>query len=205
MNSIKEISITLLLMLIAGLAGFAFYQYVVSPRSQVNIIDTGHNASEAALELEKLEPADKKSNLDLGRLVVKDLDANPVALEQWAGKTLVINFWATWCPPCRKEIPLFIEAQKAYADHNVQVLGLAMDDPKAVAKYMEQTDFNYPILISDMNETIRIGQAFEYNFIALPFTIFVSADGKTSQAHTGELNAAELKTLIEEFSSAPEM
>ena len=198
MNSLKEIGVILILMIVSGLAGFAFYQYIIAPRSQVNIIDTGQTLELNALTEEAIKPTPETMNtgLDLSALVVKDLKANPVALDQWPGKALVINFWATWCPPCRKEIPLLIETQNQTKDQNIQFLGIAMDDPKDVAKYMQSAGFNYPILISDMNETIRIGQAFDYNFIALPFTLFVSADGKTTKAYTGELKAEKLKNLI---------
>lgn len=198
MNSLKEIGVILILMIVSGLAGFAFYQYIIAPRSQVNIIDTGRTLELNTLSEEVIEPTSETVNtgLDLSALVVKDLKANPVALDQWPGKALVINFWATWCPPCRKEIPLLIETQNQTKDQNVQFLGIAMDDPRDVAKYMQSAGFNYPILISDMNETIRIGQAFDYNFIALPFTLFVSADGKITKAYTGELKAEKLKSLI---------
>jgi thiol-disulfide isomerase/thioredoxin len=198
MNSLKEIGVILILMIVSGLAGFVFYQYIIAPRTQVNIIDTGQPLELNSLRDKAPTPPFETVNtgLDLSALVVKDLQANPVALDQWPGKALVINFWATWCPPCRKEIPLLIETQNQTMVQNVQFLGIAMDDPKDVAKYMQSAGFNYPILISDMNETIRIGQAFDYNFIALPFTLFVSADGKTTKAYTGELKAEKLRNLI---------
>ena len=201
MKSYKEMLTVLLMMGISGLAGFAFYHFVIAPRSEINYIET----TSTPLELEKLNASSDNQTsdeIDLTSLVTNDMQSKPVTLDQRPDKTLVINFWATWCPPCRKEIPLFIQAQENYIDKDVQFLGIAMDDPKAVAKYMEQAGFNYPILISDMNETIRIGQAFDYNFIALPFTIFVSADRKTSKAHTGELNAAELESLLQTFTKA---
>jgi len=202
MNSSKEIIGVLVMMIISGLAGFVFYSMVIAPRSQVNIIQTPFRSNSETVNIEKLNAVEKTTVADrsLSSLIVKDMDANPVSLDKWQGKLLVINFWATWCPPCRKEIPLLIETQKSYSDQNVQFLGIAMDDFQAVAKYMQTMEFNYPVLISDMNETIRIGQAFDYTFIALPFTLFVSADGQSSRAHTGELNAQELSALIEELS-----
>ena len=197
MSSFKEMLLVLCMMIAAGLAGFAVYKYVIAPQNEVNIIQLAPIKSEEKTPLANQQSESK--NIDLSALVVKDLNAKPVALDQWTGKVLAINFWATWCPPCRKEIPLLIEIQNAYQDKNVQFLGIAMDEPKAVEKYMQTAGFNYPILISDLNETIRIGQAVDYNFIALPFTIFISADGTKTKAHTGELKKEQIEEILSEL------
>ncbi len=197
MSSFKEMLLVLCMMLVAGLAGFAVYKYVIAPQNEINVIQLApiQTVEKAPLSNQQSESKD----LDLSALVVKDLAAKPVALDQWSGKILAINFWATWCPPCRKEIPLLIEMQSAYQDKNVQFLGIAMDEPKAVEKYMQTAGFNYPILISDLNETIRIGQAVDYNFIALPFTIFISADGTKTKAHTGELKKEQIEEILSQL------
>lgn len=200
MISFKEMLLVLCMMIAAGLAGFAVYKFVIAPQSEVNFIQL--ETSKSDVEYQAARNTDKlreTKDIKLASLVVKDLDANPVALDQWPGKVLAINFWATWCPPCRKEIPLLIETQNEYQDKNVQFLGIAMDEPKAVKTYMQTAGFNYPILISDLNETIKIGQAVNYNFIALPFTVFISADGKRSKAHTGELKKEQIEEILNSF------
>jgi len=199
MTSFKEMLLVLGMMIAAGLAGFAMYKYVIAPQDDLNIIQTESTQSESSASNNSSKKQDEATPVDLASLVVRDIDANPIGLDDWSGKVLAINFWATWCPPCRKEIPVLIETQKAFADKNVQFLGIAMDDIKAVKTYMQSTDFNYPILISDLNETIRIGQAVDYNFIALPFTIFISADGTQTKAHTGELNETQIEEILNSF------
>jgi len=192
MNSFKEMFLVLCMMVFAGLAGFGVYKYIIAPQSEINIIEIDSSA-------DKNNPTHNKplNNLiDLSTLVVNDVDANPIALDQWQGKVLAINFWATWCAPCRKEIPLLIQTQNKYQSKNVQFLGIAMDETKAVNNYMQTAGFNYPILISDLNQTVKIGQAVDYNFVALPFTVFISADGKRSQAHTGELKKEQLEEVL---------
>ena len=201
MSSFKEMLLVLCMMIAAGFAGFAMYKYVIAPQSEVNIIRLEPHKSNATENSANAKPIEqtKPKTINLASLVVKDVEANPVGLDKWSGKVLAINFWATWCPPCRKEIPLLIEAQNNYQDKNVQFLGIAMDEPKAVEKYMQMAGFNYPILISDLNETIRIGQAVDYNFIALPFTVFISADGTKTKAHTGELKKEQIEEILSQL------
>lgn len=200
MISFKEMLIVLCMMIAAGFAGFATYKYIIASQSEVNIINLEPSATtDVNTVTSNTGQQTEAQAVDLASMVVKDIDAKPVGLDQWSGKVLAINFWATWCPPCRKEIPVLIETQKEFADKNVQFLGIAMDDNKAVKSYMQTTDFNYPILISDLNETIRIGQAVNYNFIALPFTVFISADGMQSKAHTGELNKEQIEEILNSF------
>ncbi len=198
MISFKEMLIVLCMMIAAGLAGFATYKYIIAPQNDITYSQLDPLPNTANSEA-STQQGDDARTLDLASLVIKDIDAKPVGLDTWSGKILAINFWATWCPPCRKEIPLLIESQEKFAEQNVQFLGIAMDDAKAVKKYMDSTDFNYPILISDLNETIRIGQAVNYNFIALPFTVFISADGTQTKAHTGELNKDQIEEILNSF------
>jgi thiol-disulfide isomerase/thioredoxin len=73
-----------------------------------------------------------------------DLDKRSQTLAQYRGKVLVVNFWATWCPPCREEIPHFIEMQHKLADKGVQFVGIALDDPTQVASYVREMNINYP-------------------------------------------------------------
>ncbi|MBT8142625.1 MAG: TlpA family protein disulfide reductase [Gammaproteobacteria bacterium] len=197
MKVIKDISLIGLLMLASALAGFGVYKYVIQPQPEQAAMqgnDKPGDSENLTLQVVPDEPG--QNEFDLAKLAFKDIKANPVTLDTWQDQTLVINFWATWCPPCRKEIPVLIDAQEQLKNDNVQFLGIAMDDSDAVQDYMQTAGFNYPILISDVNETIRIGQAFDYDFIALPFTLFLSADGQIKKAYTGELNAAQLSHLI---------
>ena len=107
-----------------------------------------------------------------------DLDGNTVRLSDYRGRTVVLNFWATWCPPCRVELPSLV----AFAEDNpeIQVLGLSVQSPEAaLAKMVEEKGISYPVLIVDgpTAESYRVG--------ALPTTVVVGPDGEVRKAHAG--------------------
>src|SRR3989338_4438283 len=76
-----------------------------------------------------------------------EVDGKKHSLEQWRGQVIVLNFWATWCPPCREEIPLLVALQKNRAATGLQVVSVAIDDPGAVARYSKSAGINYPVLL----------------------------------------------------------
>jgi thiol-disulfide isomerase/thioredoxin len=108
----------------------------------------------------------------------------------WPGKPLLINFWATWCAPCLREIPMLKELQAAQPD--LQVVGIAIDKRDPVVEFAGNIQFNYPILIGQ-NEAWAAAGALGVNIYALPFTIFTAGDGSILGVHTGELHAEHLE------------
>jgi thiol-disulfide isomerase/thioredoxin len=112
------------------------------------------------------------------------------SIRSWPGKPLLINFWATWCAPCLREIPMLKELQTARPD--LQVVGIAIDKPDLVAKFAGDIQFNYPILV---DEAWAAAGALGVNVFGLPFTIFTGADGSILGVHTGELHAEHLETF----------
>jgi len=105
---------------------------------------------------------------------LKDVNGNDVKLSDYKGKVVVLNFWATWCPPCRKEIPDFIELQKTYEAQGLQFIGIALDDeglPKVQA-FLKTLPIPYPTLIADKNVVQKYG---EMN--AIPVTYLIDRKG----------------------------
>jgi thiol-disulfide isomerase/thioredoxin len=128
-----------------------------------------------------------------------NLDGEQQSIQSWAGKPMLINFWATWCGPCLREIPMLKELQAARPD--LQVVGIAIDKPDLVAKFAADNAFNYPILIGQ-NEAWAAASAMGVNIFALPFTIFTAGDGSILGVHTGELHAEHLdsfRTVADDF------
>ena len=125
-----------------------------------------------------------------------DLTGNPRDFSEWQGKHRVINFWATWCAPCRREIPLLKAFQEQHGANGLQVLGVAVDFPDEVARYAETADFNYPVLVGQ-DDAMAIAESSGIEFIGMPFTMFVAADGEYLSAYIGELHQEHLDDLVD--------
>ncbi len=108
----------------------------------------------------------------------------------WPGKPLLINFWATWCAPCLREIPMLKELQTAHPD--LQIVGIAIDKREPVVEFAGRMEFNYPILIGE-SEAYAAAGALGVNIYSLPFTVFTAGDGSILGVHTGELHAEHLE------------
>lgn len=119
-----------------------------------------------------------------------NLAGEPQSIQSWPGKPLLINFWATWCGPCLREIPMLKDLQTSRPD--LQIVGIAIDKRDAVVEFAGKMDFNYAILIGQ-SEAWAAAAALGVNIFALPFTVFTAADGSILGAHTGELHAEHLE------------
>lgn len=115
-------------------------------------------------------------------------------VSEWDGKLLLLNFWATWCAPCRKEIPILIEAQRKYGGAGLQVVGLAVDEREPVRKYAEDFGINYPLLVDAMN-VVKVQDAYNGG-AGLPVSILVDRDGIVRERVIGEMHEAQLDALL---------
>jgi len=116
-------------------------------------------------------------------------------INEWQGKILIINFWATWCPPCLKEIPEFIKIQDEFADKNLQFIGIAIDEKSAVEEYLETIHINYPILIAG-DEGIALSRQLGNIVNAVPFTLIVNPKGQVIHRQPGELSREQIIETI---------
>jgi thiol-disulfide isomerase/thioredoxin len=128
---------------------------------------------------------------------LKDLDGKPVKLSDFKGKVLILNFWATWCPPCRKEIPTFVSLQKQYAPKGLAIVGVSLDEkgPGVVTPFVAKMGINYPVVMGDPKI------AADYGGIAVvPTTFVIDRNGKVVAEHQGDAERAtfegEIKPLL---------
>ncbi len=125
---------------------------------------------------------------------MKDIDGQEHDFSEWDGRHRLLNFWATWCAPCRREIPLLKEFQAEQGEDGILVMGIAVDFPDDVARYAEAAQFNYPILVGQ-EEATAIAESSGVTFIAMPFTMIVSRDGEFLGAYLGELHRQHLDEI----------
>lgn len=133
-------------------------------------------------------------------LVLSDLQGKPQSLGQWRGKVLVVNYWATWCAPCREEMPAFSRLHERYRDKGVQFVGISIDDAVKIAEFQKTTPASYPLLIGDittMENSARLGNARQ----ALPFTAVFDRDGNLAMTKLGRYSEADLERHLNELIS----
>ncbi|GAB3244155.1 TlpA family protein disulfide reductase [Chitinimonas naiadis] len=123
-----------------------------------------------------------------------DLQGKPQAFSQWQGKPLVVNFWATWCAPCREEIPEFVATQKTHGD-KVRFVGLAIDNPKDVSKFVQELGINYPVLVGEQ-DALELMRTEGNRLGALPFTLIFDPQGKKVAVHAGRLDQQKLDAYL---------
>lgn len=141
--------------------------------------------------------ADEISSAPLYQASFNDLSGQPVALEQLRGKVSVVNFWATWCPPCRKEIPDLVEAQERYRERGVAFLGIAVEDNNSLVQdFARVYGINYP-LASGREKGIALLQKLGNQAAGLPFTLVLDAQGNIVDTRRGPMSAARLAQALQ--------
>lgn len=128
-------------------------------------------------------------------MVLLDLEGVPRRLDDWRGQVLVLNFWATWCPPCRREIPTFIELQDELGGRGVQFVGVAVDSLQQVAPYAERNGINYPTLQGEANG-LELSISLGNHRSILPYTVLFNRSGEIVKHHTGEMTREQLLSEI---------
>lgn len=127
-----------------------------------------------------------------------DLAGKPRRIAEWRGKVVAVNFWATWCAPCREEIPLFMEVRREWTSQGFEVVGIAIDNADKVAEYAKNAAISYPVLIADgsgLDLIRKLGNASG----GLPYTAFLDRGGRPVRTKLGALTRPELDTLLAEL------
>ena len=126
---------------------------------------------------------------------LKDLEGTLRSSKEWQGKVVMVNFWASWCPPCRREIPAFIRLQETYAEQGFVIVGIALDNRQNVVDFSDPLAINYPILLAE-EEGIALARAYGNQLGVLPYTVIVDRTGKIVYTHRSELTYEVAEEVI---------
>lgn len=141
----------------------------------------------------QVQDGGKQSTQALFTANFPDEHGKPQSLNQYAGKIVVLNFWASWCEPCREEMPELSQLHTEYKDRNVVVLGLAIEDVAAVNEFIKQTPVSYPLFAADI-QGMDIAASLGNNKGVLPYTVIIKADGTLAKSYFGRIT----KPLLEQ-------
>jgi thiol-disulfide isomerase/thioredoxin len=140
------------------------------------------------------------AGLPMFELTLTDLQGQTQSFSQWRGKVLIVNYWATWCHPCREEMPGFSRLQDKYRDKGVQFVGISIDTADKIIEFQKTTPVTYPLLIGDisvMEDSAKLGNTRQ----ALPFTAIFDREGQLSATKLGRFSEPELERQLNELIS----
>jgi peroxiredoxin len=129
-------------------------------------------------------------------LSLPDTSGQQQSLAQWKGKVVVVNFWATWCAPCREEMPGFVRDQRELGARGLQFVGIAVDQPDKVEQFAKELDLNYPALIGGYG-AVELSKTLGNQLSALPFTIVIDRKGAVAATQLGPFKPGKLRATID--------
>jgi thiol-disulfide isomerase/thioredoxin len=132
----------------------------------------------------------------LPTFALSDLEQRSRNSDEWRGKVLVINFWATWCPPCLEELPRFTKFQQRYGAQGLQVVAVAIDDLAPVRELAARTHFNFPVLVGG-EDAIALSKQMGNRILALPYTAIFDRSGTLRHTSAGAISESELEEKLQ--------
>jgi thiol-disulfide isomerase/thioredoxin len=185
-------------LLTSAVVGFIAYRLLPPRRYVYAVIELPKQRQpvNADTDLAAGEPAPlPKVPEQLPDIRLPDTDGTVHRLAEWQGRPLVVNFWATWCEPCRREIPLLKALRREHAADRLEIVGIAVDYRDDVRKYARTHGIDYPVLIGDQGG-LGAATAFGVDTV-LPFSVFADRQGRVVTLKVGELHPDEAKLILD--------
>ena len=132
---------------------------------------------------------------ELQQLTLPDASGVPQHFGQWKGKVLVLNFWATWCEPCREEVPALIRIQQKFGAKSVQIVGIGIDSAAKIREFSKEFQINYPLTVGGLDQ-IDLSRRLGNKIGGLPYTLIIDRNGQLVKAKLGGISEAELEGLL---------
>jgi thiol-disulfide isomerase/thioredoxin len=149
----------------------------------------------------EVDRPDEDAAARIHALSLPDLAGREHTLSEWRGKVVVANFWATWCPPCREEIPGFIRLNAEYAPKGVQFVGISIDSQEKVRDFAAEHGIDYMLLLGD-SSVLQVASAFGNRARGLPFTVILGRDGEPYAVKLGRIEEKDLAGLLDKVLAA---
>lgn len=191
-------------LLVVGTAGAYQLGAMWSGKQSVGSADASIAADEGTVKAKTAAPKTVSFQLkngvtnawDLPAFKLRDTKGETHALSDWKGKLILLNFWATWCPPCRYEIPEFIEYQNEYGKDGLQIIGIGIGEEKPIKNFARTLEMNYPVLITpDSGMMLDWGNSDQI----LPYSVLINREGRIQYIHRGQLTKLSFKYEIQPF------
>jgi thiol-disulfide isomerase/thioredoxin len=196
---IAKVAAAITLLAAAGSAGFIAYRVLVPRTSTLTPIQypgAARSTPPAATEPDESTQAGvKKIPEKLPEITMPDTQGVTHKLSEWKGRPLMVNFWATWCDPCRREIPLLKRLRKERSGESLEIVGVAVDFRDAVIQYAHSIGIDYPVLIGEKDGIAAI-DAFGMESV-FPFTVFADKQGRILTVKVGELHRDEADLILD--------
>lgn len=125
-----------------------------------------------------------------------DLDGRVHRLLDWRGRVLLCNFWATWCAPCREEVPILVSAKQQWSAYGFEIAGIGIDSADKMREFSRTYKINYPVLVGD-GSTLPLLRRLGNRSGGLPYTVILDATGALVRRHLGAFSAPDLRRVLE--------
>jgi thiol-disulfide isomerase/thioredoxin len=196
----SRIALTVLLVAAAGSAGFFTYRLLAAAHripqaGSPELAAPEHSPATSPANPEPTAGPAQRAPDELPDLSFPDSQDRVRRLSSWRGQPLFVNFWATWCEPCRREIPLFESLLREPSSRRLQVVGIAVDERDATLKYLRTMPIDYPVLIAGEDGGLKAMGAFG-TVAGLPVTVFADAQGRIVSVKEGELHPDEAHLVL---------
>jgi thiol-disulfide isomerase/thioredoxin len=190
MQAPRNLPLIVLLLVAAGAAGFGVYQWLAPTTGPAPT--NGTPVAQAVTAPRPMSPEEALNTKFEGLS-----DGASHSLTDWRGKVVLVNYWATWCAPCREEIPLLVRLQAQYAAQGLQVVGIATDETstKDVKDFLGKMVVNYPMLMGT-EDVERMVAGFGGNLIGLPFSLLLDRDGHVIKLTAGQLDPKDTDLMV---------
>jgi thiol-disulfide isomerase/thioredoxin len=141
---------------------------------------------------------DPAATAAINGLALPDADGKERRIDEWRGKVVVVNFWATWCAPCREEMPEFMKAQQELGPKGLQFVGIAVDQADKVKQYAAEIGLNYPTLVGGFG-AMELSKTLGNTLMALPFTVVLDRKGAVAHTQLGVLKPDKLDAIVKQL------